>query len=154
MADGTFIECSHCRKCSNCCKSFDKINPPVLNLEEIKIIKDLVHENNFYNKIDKNLYSLKIIDNKCIFYENNQCTIYDKRPNDCKLYPFDIIKKDSKYYLILYKLDCLDYKEFVNNTNNIETIIGKISPWIKEFTDIRNYTKMLKKQYIIIRELK
>lgn len=35
----------------------------------------------------------------------------------------------------------------------INSIIEKIKPWIKEFTDKRNFSKMLDKDYIIIKEI-
>ena len=149
--EGTFDKCTNCKNCINCCMKFDKINSPTLNKEEIELIsKDY---NDFYVKISDNLYRLKTIDNKCIFYNDNKCNIYKDWPLDCKLYPFDIIKKDNDYLLILYKLECINVDFFINNSYLIDSIIEKIKPWIDEFTDESNYTLMKDYEYIVIKRL-
>jgi len=103
---------------------FDKINLPVLNKEEVELIsKDY---DDFYNYIGENLYTLKTIDDRCIFYKDDRCIIYNDRPLDCKLYPFDIIKKDNKYLLILYKLKCIDTDLFIKNIDLVDSIVDKI----------------------------
>ena len=152
--NGCFQYCSKCKISPNCCESFNNINAPVINKNEIIKIKEYTNLNDFYDLLNNQLYSLKTKDGKCIFYKNNKCSIYNIRPSDCRLFPFDIIKLDNKYYLILYELHCINYKTFKKLSNNIETIVENILPWINEFTDKRNYDKMNNIKYFIIKEIK
>lgn len=55
-------------------------------------ITKYTHSNPF-NKVNANIYHIKTFNNECVFYKNGKCIIYDYRPIDCKLYPYDIIKK-------------------------------------------------------------
>lgn len=99
------------------------------------------------------MFNLKTIEGKCIFLKNGKCSIYQNRPIDCKLFPFDIIKQNSNYYLILYLLNCYDYSNIQEEMSNLDNLINSIIPWIEKFTDERNYTKMKKLKYKIIKEI-
>ena len=66
---GTYKICTHCIYTENCCCSFNKINSPVLNEDEIQAIKNYINKNNFYEKKDTNLYNLITKNSKCIFYQ-------------------------------------------------------------------------------------
>lgn len=151
---GTFTECTNCASITSCCACFDQINAPSLNKEELETIKNIVQNSDFYDAIDGNLFTLKTKDNKCIFYVNDKCLIYDNRPTDCKLYPFDIMKIEQKYYLVLCILHCINYEQFQSNNYNIDSLINDIVPWIDEFTDERNFSKIKKKAYKTIKEIK
>lgn len=147
---GTFLNCTNCQKCINCCQSFDKLNAPLLTKKEVDVIG--TRYANFFDKTETSLYALKVIDNTCIFYKENQCMIYDIRPLDCRLYPFDIIKEDNKYYLIMYKLDCIE-ENFIKESEDIDAIIREIKPFIDDYTNPQYYTKMKDIDYIVIREI-
>ena len=151
---GCFNDCKSCKLSENCCSLFNKINSPVLNKEELDRIQKNVSNNEFYESIDSNLFHLKIKSNVCVFYKNGKCSIYNCRPIDCKLYPFDIIKNCSKYYLIIYKLDCIDIDKLMKESTDIDILINLIIPWIDKFTDERNYTKMKELDYKVIKEIK
>lgn len=150
---GCYENCTNCNSKIVCCSNFDKINAPVLSKEELQRIRQFIKSEDFYNIMGDNLFSLKLDGNNCIFYQNGKCIIYDIRPVDCRLYPFDIIKIDDRFYLILYLLDCIDYSCFYNESLKIQSLIDDVVPWIDEFTDEQNYTKMRTKKYKIIKEL-
>jgi len=150
-SEGTFQRCTNCKEKINCCQSFDQINPPTVSEDESKILSE-----QYLSCMDKRgekLYSIKTVNNTCVFYKNNMCEIYDIRPLDCRLYPFDIIKENNKYYLIMYKLNCNHQEDFINDMKNVDVIIEKIKPWIDIFTDQVNFTKMKNKEYVIIKEI-
>jgi Fe-S-cluster containining protein len=149
--EGTFQKCTKCKEKLNCCQLFDKLNSPSLSEEEVNIIKEKYTD--FLDNTCNNTYTIKTINNTCIFYKNNKCEIYDIRPLDCRLYPFDIIEKENKYYLILYKLTCNNKSDYINDIKDIDIIIEKIKPWIKEFTNPTNFTKMKNQEYIVIKEI-
>ena len=149
--EGTFKKCTNCSEKRNCCELFNELNAPTLSKEELNNIKEKYVD--FYEEIDENTYSIKTINNVCFFYQNGKCQIYDKRPLDCRLYPFDIIEKENKYYLILYKLKCNSQNDYINDLEDIDKIVNQIKPWIKEFTNPSNFTKMKDQEYIIIKEI-
>lgn len=151
--NGCYKDCTNCSSKSKCCSHFDKMNLPVLNRKEIVAIERYIKNDDFYNVIENNLFSLKSIHNKCIFYKNGKCSIYKLRPVDCKLFPYDVIKKEQKYYLIIYELDCINTEKFVIENYCDENLIKKIITWIKDFTNDVNYTKMKNYKYKIIKEI-
>ena len=58
---------------------------------------------------DKAPYSYemkKTEDGKCVFLENNCCTIYTVRPLICKFYPFELKITDRGKYTFLYTPEC------------------------------------------------
>ena len=154
IQNGCYDVCTNCFCWGSCCSSFDKIDAPVLNKEELMLLMEVLKRNDFYDVVDDNLYKIRLNNNECIFLENGRCSIYNYRPLDCKLYPFDIIKKDSKYYLILYQLGCIENYLIVDNFDCLDNLIEKIKPWIKDYTDDRNYTKMKRLEYKVIKEIK
>lgn len=149
--DGTFKNCTNCKKSINCCQEFNKLNAPSISIEEKELINK--YYSNFYDELEKNIFTLKTKNNTCIFFKNNNCSIYNIRPLDCRLYPYDIIEKEEKYFLILYKLNCINENIFLNNMNEINSLIEKIKPWIKDFTNKSNFSKMINQEYVILREI-
>jgi Fe-S-cluster containining protein len=45
-------------------------------------------------------------DGKCVFLENNCCTIYSLRPLICRFYPFELKNAQSGKYSFLYTDEC------------------------------------------------
>lgn len=150
---GSYKDCMNCSLRIKCCSNFDKINAPVLSEDEVGIIMKHTDNNNFYNIKDDKIFQLKTIDNECFFYKNGRCNIYNYRPIDCRLYPYDIIKDDHKYYLIIYLINCINVEEFLKNNPLDDELIKIIIPWIEDFTNEINYTKMKNYKYKIIREI-
>lgn len=90
---------------------------------------------------------------KILTYFSDQKLIifyYNSRPYDCRLYPYDIKKINGRFFLVLYKLDCIQYKNF---SENVDYLIEKIKPFIDTFTDIRYNNKLNELEYIIIKEI-
>lgn len=151
---GCYKDCTDCTLSGECYSHFDKINFPVLNKDELVKIRNLICNDEFYNKINDNLFQLKVEDGKCIFYQNGKCSIYNYRPVDCKLYPFDIIKDGVNYYLVLYFLNCIDGNKIIKENPDIDKLVNCVIPWIEQFTDEINYTKMKKLKYEVIKRVK
>ncbi|MFZ2654546.1 MAG: YkgJ family cysteine cluster protein [Victivallales bacterium] len=78
-----------CKSCANCCK---EMSPIVLGDEILRISERLgVSKDEFirkYLKQDEEDENEFIINRKpCPFLTDNQCEIYDDRPEDCRSYP-------------------------------------------------------------------
>ncbi len=118
---GTFGFCLDCKKANKgyCCNS-DAVDLPILLPNDCLRIKnryrDYVRAKTYSTPLDGN----KIIrvmkpnannkDGGCFFFTENPaiCKIYNERPIDCRLFPFDIIldKQSNEYWIGYYKSIC------------------------------------------------
>lgn len=94
-----------CRNCpQKCCFFLTGTNTnAVLSLNEIAEIKHTTERSDFYEKkksryADEMYYRLKSTAGYCCFYDQQEevCTIYEVRPLDCRLHPFDFTTLDSE----------------------------------------------------------
>jgi len=96
--------CGNC-KSQGCCT--DSAVPLVFDsdysdLESIgKATDEFLHDRNVHGNIIKAINKKKN-STECVFWQDNKCSIYHHRPFDCRAYPFDILKIDSKYRWIVY----------------------------------------------------
>ena len=78
----------NCKACANCCK---EKSPVVLKEELLSISERLgISREEFENKyLEKTEESNELIISKrpCPFLKNNECEIYDIRPENCRSYP-------------------------------------------------------------------
>ncbi|MDI6806616.1 MAG: YkgJ family cysteine cluster protein [Candidatus Aenigmarchaeota archaeon] len=88
----------HCARCGGCCKDITPSVEDLLRLEEYKLEEILDFE--------KNDLFFRNVDSKCIFLRDNLCSIYDKRPDICKLYPFKVEPSNVAENEIIFKLTC------------------------------------------------
>ncbi|KAF6247416.1 hypothetical protein C6990_02825 [Nitrosopumilus sp. b3] len=98
--------CGNCNH-KNCCT--DSAVPLVFSNDLQKIMKtEPVPEKYIQTKKinGKNIDTLKKKDNsiECVFWnaETSGCSIYESRPIDCRLYPFDIMYLNNSYHWIVY----------------------------------------------------
>ncbi len=87
--------CFECQGSGKCCSSRGEHGYVYLTLKERKILSDhfslsLVEFDNKYCQLTDELYHLKNKANNCdcIFLKNKKCSIYDKRPFQCRTWPF------------------------------------------------------------------
>lgn len=169
---GTFKFCKSCVGKESCCDYVGTdIDMSVILPPEIKIIKEKykLQISDFASAIElgkkekdktlKTLYQLKK-DPKtgiCPFFKNHQCQIYEDRPIDCRIFPFDIkLKEDGKCYLIQYHNDkCRISDCKVNNIKatsyNIRIFLRLILPYLREWTVDRFSQKLTKdRPYTVI----
>lgn len=130
LLNGTYEFCTDCYKeHAVCCCASDEIDMPIfLDTEKRSIASALSkikrRTTNFCNplpapynqssvwqmrRIEKNSEDKK--DTRCTFFEPNEqrCTVYERRPLDCRLFPFDIKLAENKAeYIIGYYPDLCD----------------------------------------------
>lgn len=98
--------CSSCKKLS-CCTDFF---PPLLYPSDlIRLKKAGRYEGDYLKNIRINGTVVKTVRKKenstaCMFWdeENRLCSIYDTRPFDCRMFPFDIVWHDNEYHWMVY----------------------------------------------------
>ena len=104
-ASGTWENlCDSCVS-KSCCKSFIGAN---LLPKEFEKIKNATGDNDFTKTVMFNKIPTLVIKNKknideCKFWDsrNQCCSIYEHRPFDCKLFPFDIHEIDGQYMWVI-----------------------------------------------------
>lgn len=106
LINGTYQFCSECHMTNKtCCCASDEIDMPVLlknDAQQIQALSPRSHRLKFFSS-NIGQTSVRQMKSKaferngkthyaCHFYDvkNNICTIYDTRPVDCRLFPFDI----------------------------------------------------------------
>lgn len=151
---GTFNLCTNCvNNKANCCSN-PNVDSPMILPSEIEAISKAtkIDKNLFATKIEfskmynddslKDLYQMKRKKNdNCYFYKNNKCSIYDIRPIDCRIFPYDVkLEKDGCYYLVYYKSDmCQINKEQLKNIKtvsyNTRLFLRLLLPYLREWSD-------------------
>ncbi len=143
---GTYSFCEGCNDhCCNKVKPNGRIEVPILLSGEVKKIEALSKENkNKFSILKKGLgkgvRAIRTDSKGCYFYRHGKCDIYDARPLDCRIFPFDIIENDGRLTLIGYKSLSpfpLSKDLYVQNLEKAESVL----PFFKE--DIFTYARML-----------
>lgn len=152
---GTFNLCHNCVNAkATCCSNPAVDSPMILPNEALEIAKVTNMEvSNFAKQVDfasmyndkalKSLYQMKRQDNSnaCYFYKECKCSIYDIRPIDCRIFPYDIkLEKDGNYYLVYYLTDNCEIKNIdLNNLKmvsyNTRLFLRLLLPYLREWTD-------------------
>ena len=152
---GTFNLCNKCvgNDASCCCNP--NVDSPMLLPSEVEVISKSVKLDTdvFSSKVDfskmyddyslKDLYQMKRQknNNNCYFYKDNKCTIYDIRPIDCRMFPYDIkLESDGNYYLVYYKSDnCRimneNFKDIKMVSYNTRLFLRLLLPYLREWSD-------------------
>lgn len=157
---GTYSFCNSCVGRFDCCCNCNQIDMPIILPSEAQKIESNSRQSidSFANKKTNNLYQMKRKDNKeengCIFFANNKCSIYDHRPIDCRLFPFDFKEIDGEYWLIYYndieicKALPEDRDEIMNYAHNIRPLLDMLLPYMSECSDPIFCERLEKQQYI------
>lgn len=152
---GTFDLCHNCVKKSATCCSNKCVDSPMLLPNEAEYIAKLkgLDISDFADLIDfkkmhndsglKGLYQMKRQDNSnaCYFYQDSKCSIYDVRPIDCRIFPYDVkLESDGNYYLVYYLAnDCevknMDLGDLKIVSYNTRLFLRLLLPYLREWTD-------------------
>ncbi|MBT4049504.1 MAG: hypothetical protein HOB18_08195 [Nitrospina sp.] len=107
---GTYSFCQKCPSSGNCCsrvKRNGSVDAPVVfdsDMEALSLNSDDYSEVKHYGN-----YKARAIHTNgdgCYFFQGGKCTVYDRRPIDCRLFPLDIIEKEGRLIWIAYKNLC------------------------------------------------
>ena len=156
--------CGNCDH-KNCCT--DSAVPLVFSndLERIKN-KDLEYDKHLktININNKEVYAVKKKEhsNQCIFWDGNigGCQIYDSRPIDCRLYPFDILYVNDSYHWIVYS--CNKNSDWVWSEEYLQILENDdgFNDLMKNITIFSEHTKMIlpnesqKTPYVVLRKVR
>lgn len=153
---GTYQFCNTCVGKFNCCCNCEEIDMPILLPSEVYELARLTKKdtNDFALKLTEHLYQMKRTDDDeskgCIFFINNKCSIYDNRPIDCRLFPFDFKEIDGEYWVIYYDKICqaipTEKDELDVCAHNMRPLLELIMPYMSECSDPK-FSKRLHSQH-------
>jgi len=103
-----------CVKCGICCGDIEEKNRRILLLpqETKQIVKTALQPTARFavkiNGVEPYSYEMKKRgeDGKCVFLENDRCTIYAVRPLICRFYPFELKSSRGGKYSFLFTEEC------------------------------------------------
>jgi Fe-S-cluster containining protein len=133
-----------CLECKNtCCGIVDDFFPLYVTDKEKKCL----------NKIN--------LEKPCAYFgQNNLCQIYDSRPVDCRMFPFDIDLSDDEYFWIIWEIDCPIVREMSEDESeeyleNFEkNIIPKFKNELNKYSKFRDGDLTSKFSYRKLRKIK
>lgn len=103
-----------CNQCGRCCGDTEDIVRHILLLKtDVASISNklLLRDQEFAEEIsgfEPYIYEMKKTKaGKCIFLENNVCTIYEIRPLICRFYPFQLKNLGNNRYSFSYTSTCM-----------------------------------------------
>jgi len=98
----------------------------LLSNEDIEKIEQLGYNRHYFTKSKKSWLKLKNKDGKCVFHDGKKCSIYDNRPEGCKLYPL-IYDRENSCAIADDECMFLDNFRFKrSDINNLYNLINKI----------------------------
>ena len=160
MQKGTYSFCNKCREHENCCCHNGKIDMPILLPSEVEKIRvdELKNIDDFAVKNTNNLYQMKRKNNNeknaCVFFNNQECSIYSKRPIDCKLYTFDFKEIEGEYWLIYYDDTTIcqglpkNIEEIKNYAHNVRPLLDMFLPYMSECSDPVSSKRLSSQHYV------
>jgi len=155
--------CGNCDH-KNCCT--DSAVPLVFSkdLEKIKK-KDFQYSEHLkivkINGVDVKAVKKKENSLECVYWDSDLggCTIYESRPIDCRLYPFDILNIENSFYWIVYTCNpdsdwkwSEDYLKLLENDDGFDDLIKNIT-FFSDHTEMILPNESKKTPYIVLRKI-
>ncbi len=163
LLNGTFDFCNDCyNENSVCCCANELVDMPILLDSEVDGLRNHLAKRNQnkdtyssklqepfdetvvrqMNRIDKHDDNGNVVNTKCHFFDldGKKCRIYEGRPIDCRLFPFDIkLSKDKSEYIIGYYRDLCervlpDYKTMKKYAHILRPYFFLLYPYLHIIT--------------------
>ena len=85
------------------------------------------------------------------------CMVHDRKPVDCRLFPFDVIKVNGTFCWIVWKFDCLilrDEERFEEYLRDLEEkLIPGFRPYLEAYASFRLDELSSKYSFEVLREV-
>lgn len=154
--------CGNCKHQGCCTRS---VSPMLFSqdLEDLKAIGKATDE--FIGELEIKGKKFKTLkkkpnSNTCIFWdeEKKNCSIYNKRPFECRAYPFSLELVNGKCYWMIYSCNpeanwkwSEDYLEILEKDKQYEEIMQNIEYFVRHLETTLH--EWIGEQYTIIREV-
>ena len=155
-----------CESCTHqsCCTNFAAPLVFSNDIEDLKVIGKSGNE--FLKEIVIQNKPVKVIKKKtnstiCTFWDEEKmnCSIYNNRPFDCRMFPFDISLINNKYHWIVYSCNpdsnwewCEKFLKRLESDKSFSDILKNISVFA-DTTQIKILDKEKKIPFVVLREV-
>jgi Fe-S-cluster containining protein len=109
----------------------------VLSYHDIENIQKMGYDSQFFVTERNGWYQLKNDKGRCVFHNGTQCTIYQRRPEGCDLYPV-VYDKDNQCAIL--DSECPQKNCFVLEKSKIQQLFDLISTLQHERTQRKKKT--------------
>lgn len=130
-----------CQKCRECCKFYkDEIYfAPLFTDEEKGIVEGLINGKVSFKKYkdSDNVFQIELVKSGHLYVcplldeKTHLCAIYEKRPFDCRIWPFIFMKKDNDIVLACFDKDLCPNMDSMKK-RQIPRLTKKVLRWIKK----------------------
>ena len=127
--------CHACPSDTNCCTS-NTVDLPLLTSKDIARIGTAtgLSSDDFSSQTSGTLRQMKAGDEGCLFYQAGRCGIYDSRPTDCRMFPFDIDRDDNgRLVWIVYSSTCAVPIDSSKHFAQVQKLAQELEPHIADF---------------------
>lgn len=144
--EGTYSICGPCPAHKNCCTRVHRggsIDLPVLLPDDVSQIEAAtgLPSSEFSSSEPSNtgipIRRMETAENGCFFYRDGRCSIYDVRPIDCRLFPFDIEEQpDGRLFWVAYTDLCPVEHDPRAYFEHVRPLLGPLRKHIRAFARV------------------
>ena len=135
-SSGHFSFCNNCPADLNCCTG-KNVDLPVLTPQDVQriIAETGLNRDDFCQSVaGEQLSTMKAREGACHFYRKGKCTIYNVRPVDCRIFPFDIDRTTSgELVWIVYSSACPNQVDARKHLREVQPLLPLLQPYLEEF---------------------
>jgi len=142
--EGTYPICGKCSSNADCCSRIVRggsVDLPVLLPQDVANIERYANVASSAFSVPANEAGVRRMLNGetgCYFYRHGKCVVYDARPIDCRLFPFDIIEKpDGRLVWIAYMSICPTQYDPTDYFDKVRRLLPRLSEHLRTFARIR-----------------
>ena len=140
-AEGSFSFCEGCPAHSNCCTG-KTVDLPVLTPADAQTISEKtgIPRPEFCSETEGQLLTMRArAGGGCYFYRDGKCGVYDVRPIDCRMFPFDIDRMESgQLTTIVYSTACPKPTYALKHAGRVSELMGDLEPYLDEYASIES----------------
>jgi len=140
--EGTYRVCEGCPSSKACCTRVSpdgEMGQPVLLPEDVKKISEATGLDASAFLVPNSgspsgLARLASGETGCMFHEGGRCIIYDVRPTDCRLFPFDLVERgNGEIVWVAYTDLCPTSYDPRSFFEEVKPLLARLHPHVREF---------------------
>jgi len=112
--DAMSTYCLH-TQCNQCCRQTNML----LTTRDIERITNLGYDRTFFVEERHDWLQLRNAHGRCVFHTGDRCSVYDHRPEGCRLYP---VVYDADHHRAILDAECPQRHRFSLGERHIQTL--------------------------------
>jgi Fe-S-cluster containining protein len=127
MGTDTMATCCLRARCNLCCQHTNML----LSVQDIERITSLGYDQDYFLEERNGWLQLKNTHGRCVFHTSERCSIYDDRPQGCRLYP---IVYDADHGTAILDAECPQRQRFRLGKHHVHELMLLIATLHQERT--------------------